>query len=169
MALRFRGESVHKVDSKGRVSIPASFRRVLEAGDPDWTEGLNPNLVIVYGGAGQKYLEVYTQEAIADVDDRISRMPRGSKERRYMEHMFNGQSVPTSADDTGRLVLSPKLRDKVGIRAEAYFKAAGDTFQIWAPEAYEDKNADMEEWAAAQGEDFDPLTLLEMAVPASGE
>ncbi|MCK4861351.1 MAG: cell division/cell wall cluster transcriptional repressor MraZ, partial [Rhodobacteraceae bacterium] len=32
MARRFRGKSVHKVDAKGRVSIPASFRRVLEEG-----------------------------------------------------------------------------------------------------------------------------------------
>ncbi|MDT2073578.1 MAG: cell division/cell wall cluster transcriptional repressor MraZ, partial [Planktomarina sp.] len=32
MARRFRGESHHKVDSKGRVSIPALFRRVLELG-----------------------------------------------------------------------------------------------------------------------------------------
>jgi len=47
----FRGESVHKVDSKGRVSIPALFRRVLEAADPDWTDGLQPNVVVVYGGA----------------------------------------------------------------------------------------------------------------------
>ncbi|MEP4311011.1 MAG: MraZ, partial [Lentilitoribacter sp.] len=30
MARRFRGESDHKVDTKGRVSIPASFRRVIE-------------------------------------------------------------------------------------------------------------------------------------------
>ena len=36
MGRRFRGESHHKVDAKGRVSIPASFRRVLEAGDPNW-------------------------------------------------------------------------------------------------------------------------------------
>ena len=35
MARRFRGESVHKVDAKGHVSIPAPFRRVLEEGDPN--------------------------------------------------------------------------------------------------------------------------------------
>ena len=163
MARRFRGESVHKVDAKGRVSIPASFRRVLEEGDPDYAEGLTPNLVIVYGGEAQNYLEAYTQEAINEVDEKISRLPRGSKQRRALEHIFNGQSLPTQTDDTGRLVLPAKLREKVGIDKEAYFKAAGDTFQIWAPEAYEAKNADIEAWLESQGDDFDPLTLLEMA------
>ncbi|MFY0690853.1 MAG: division/cell wall cluster transcriptional repressor MraZ [Paracoccaceae bacterium] len=168
MAQRFRGESVHKVDSKGRVSIPALFRRVLEAGDPDWTEGLTPNLVIVYGGASQKYLEAYTQEAIREVDEQIARLPRGSKERRVMEHIFNSQSLPTQTDDTGRLVLPQKLRDKVGITNEAYFKATGDTFQIWSPGAHDARNEDIENWLAEKGDDFDPLTLLEMAMP-SGE
>ena len=68
MANRFRGEGIHKVDGKGRVSIPALFRRVLEDCDPEWKEGLNPNLVIVYGGESQKYLEIYTQESINEVD-----------------------------------------------------------------------------------------------------
>lgn len=163
MARRFRGESVHKVDAKGRVSIPASFRRVLEEGDPDFADGLTPNLVIVYGGDKQNYLEAYTQEAINEVDERISRLPRGSRERRALEHIFNGQSLPTQTDDTGRLVLPAKLREKVGIAAEAYFKASGDTFQIWAPDAYEAKNADIEAWLGDQGDDFDPLILLEMA------
>ncbi|MEM9434438.1 MAG: division/cell wall cluster transcriptional repressor MraZ [Pseudomonadota bacterium] len=169
MAQRFRGESIHKVDGKGRVSIPALFRRVLEAGDPSWADGLNPNLVIVYGGASQKYLEVYTQDAIAEVDDKIARLPRGSKERRVMEHIFNSQSLPTQTDDTGRLVLPQKLRDKAGISNEAYFKASGDTFQIWAPDAHDMRNEDIEAWLSDKGDDFDPLTLLELVPqPQSG-
>ena len=47
MARRFRGESLHKVDGKGRVSIPALFRRVIEVCDPNWHEKLPPELVIV--------------------------------------------------------------------------------------------------------------------------
>ena len=42
---RFRGEGLNKVDSKGRVSIPALFRRVIESCDPGWTDGLQPELV----------------------------------------------------------------------------------------------------------------------------
>ncbi len=161
VARRFRGESVHKVDSKGRVSIPALFRRVLEAGDPDWKDGLQPNVVIVYGGDSQNYLECYTQQAIDEVDAKISALPRGSKRRRALERIFNGQSLPTQTDDTGRLVLPAKLRDKVGITNEAYFAASGDTFQIWEPTAFAARDDDIEAFIAMEGEDFDPLTWLD--------
>ena len=161
MAQRFRGESVHKVDSKGRVSIPALFRRVLEAADPDWTDGLQPNVVIVYGGASQKYLECYTINAMDEVDAKISALPRGSKRRRALERIFNGQALPTQTDDTGRLVLPAHLREKIGITDKAYFSASGDTFQIWEPEAFEARDADIEDFIAMEGEDFDPLTWLD--------
>jgi MraZ protein len=149
------------VDAKGRVSVPALFRRVLEAGDPDWTDGLAPNLVIVYGDHRRKYLECYTMDAIAEVDRKILRMQRGSLERRMLEKLFNGQSHPTSVDETGRLVLPAKLRQKIGLDAEAYFIATGDTFQIWKPETYTDvEEARTEAWLEGMPEDFDPLTLL---------
>ena len=107
MARRFRGESHHKVDNKGRVSIPALFRRVLEQGDPNYTEGLNPELVIVYGDHRRNYLECYTIFAIEEVDAKIDALPRGSMERRMLQRLFHGQSFPTIVDDTGRLVLRP--------------------------------------------------------------
>ena len=102
---RFRGESHHKVDTKGRVSIPASFRRVIEAADPNWTSGDAPELVIVYGDHRRSYLECYTMEAINEVDDKIDALPRGSIERKMLQRLFHGQSFPTSVDETGRLVL----------------------------------------------------------------
>ena len=160
MTDRFKGEGIHKVDGKGRVSIPALFRRVLESGDPDWIEGLNPNAVIVYGGIAQKYLEVYTQNAINEVDEKISYLPRGSKERRALEHIFNGQSFPTQPDESGRLVIPQRLREKVGITNEAHFSATGDTFQIWSPESSYEKAKSIESWLTEQGHDFDPLVLL---------
>lgn len=162
MARRFRGESHHKVDGKGRVSIPASFRRVLEAGDPDWTDGLNPNLVIVYGDHRRNYLECYTIGAIEEVDDQISALPRGSVERRMLEKLFSGQSHLTQVDETGRLVLPQKLRDKISIANEAFFIAAGDTFQIWEPSAYRTEMKKTEGWLDDFPDDFDPLTLLDL-------
>ena len=163
MARRFRGESLHKVDGKGRVSIPALFRRVIEVCDPNWHEKLSPELVIVYGDPRKKYLECYTIEAIEEVDRKIDRMPRGSRERKALERIFNGHSVSTLVDETGRLVLSAKLREKASIASEAYFIAAGDTFQIWNPQIYEQDQQQAEVWLDALPQDFDPLSFLDSA------
>jgi MraZ protein len=161
---RFRGESHHKVDAKGRVSIPASFRRVLEAGDPNWQSGDNPELVIVYGDHRRKFLECYTIQAITGVDEKIDNLPRGSQARKHLQRMFHGQSFPTSVDETGRLVLPAKLRNKINLDGEAFFIAAGDTFQIWQPETYNtEEMAKAEEWLDEQPDDFDPLEYLDSA------
>ena len=166
MKLRFRGESTNKVDAKGRVSIPAPFRRVLEAGDPVWKSGENPEMVIVYGDHRRKYLECYTIEAINEVGDQIDALPRGSRERKMLQAMFDGQSLPTSVDETGRLVLPAKLRNKIDLDAEAFFIAAGDTFQIWKPETYEaEELADREAWLDDLPDDVDPLIFLNQPKP----
>jgi MraZ protein len=150
------------VDAKGRVSIPASFRRVLEAGDPSWQSGGFPELVTVYGDHRRKFLECYTMEAIDEVDAKIDALPRGSMERKALQRMFHGQSFPTSVDDTGRLVLPAKLRAKIDLDGEAFFIAAGDTFQIWKPETYETEElAKSEAWLDEQPDDFDPMEFLD--------
>ena len=157
---RFRGEGLNKVDSKGRVSIPALFRRVIEVCDPAWTDGLQPELVIVYGDNRKNFLECYTIDAIDEVDQKISDLPRGSIQRKMLERLFHGQSFPTSVDDTGRLVIPHKLREKIGIKAEAYFIASGDTFQIWNPATFQDDQDKANAWLQSLPEDFDPLIYL---------
>jgi len=148
----FFGDAHNKVDGKGRVSIPASYRRVLQAGDPEWKEGLNPNLVIVYGDKSRNFLECFTMEAIAEVQAKIRKKPRGSKQRRALQRLYNGNAYPTSVDETGRLVLPKKLIEKIGLDGVAYFIANGDTFEIWNPETYE-----QEEYGTLEADDsFDP-------------
>jgi MraZ protein len=162
VARRFRGESHHKVDGKGRVSIPALFRRVIELGDPNYIEGLNPELVIVYGDHRRNYLECYTIQAINELDLKIDALPRGSMERRMLQRLFHGQSFPTMVDDTGRLVLPLKLRKKINLETEAFFIAAGDTFQIWKTETYEaEELSKTEAWLDQLPENFDPLVYLD--------
>ena len=82
----------------------------------------------LYGDPRKRYTNA-TIEAIEEVDRKIDGIPRGSRERKALERIFNGHSVSTSVDETGRLVLSAKLREKAGIEG-GIFIAAGDTFQI---------------------------------------
>lgn len=135
MTERFIGESTHKVDAKGRVSIPASFRRVLEAEDPNWTEGLPANLLIFYGDSKRDCLEVYTQSGVNRMHRIIEAAPKGSEKRQLMQKRFYGKSVQTTIDDTGRLVLNAKLRAVADLQSEAFFLGIGETFEIWNPSA----------------------------------
>ena len=85
-------------------------------------------------------------------------------ERRMLQRLFHGQSFPTSVDETGRLVLPSKLRSKIDLDNEAFFIAAGDTFQIWKPDTYETEElAKTEAWLDELPDDFDPLIYLEKA------
>jgi len=158
---RFRGEYHQKVDGKGRVSIPALFRRVIEAADPDWRDGLRPNLVIVYGTERQKRLDCFTMEAIDEIDRRIDRMKKGSTERKMLERIYHGHSFPTQVDEDGRIILPAKLREKLDLGDTAFFIAAGDHFEMWKPETYEaEEAAQADAWLDAQDADFDPSVLL---------
>ena len=139
MIRRFRGESLHKVDAKGRVSVPAAFRRVLEEGDPDFSNGSSPNFVIVYGGVRGSCLEGYTINSISKVDKLISKLPRFSKDREMLERFINTQSTYMQLDETGRIVLSHRLKEKIGIGDEAIFAGMGEKFQIWEPKNYQNE------------------------------
>ncbi|GHC31595.1 MraZ protein [Gemmobacter caeni] len=154
----FRGEFNQKVDGKARVSIPASFRRVLEAGDPSF-DGSRPKFVLVYGRPGAEFIEGYTMAQMARLEARIRRMQIGSKPRRALERNFITLSQQVEIDDDGRIVLPPKARDKIGLDAdmlkdgaEATFAGTLDTFQIWRRDSYDALNA-----AAEEDDDLDDL------------
>ena len=83
----FIGEHDNKVDDKGRVSIPADFRRVLEDEDPRWESGKNPQMVIVYGDQRRNHLEVFTVEGLTAVHSKIKKMARGSKKRAELQRL----------------------------------------------------------------------------------
>jgi len=159
----FIGESTHKVDDKGRVSIPALFRKVLADGDPAG-DSQRPRVLISYGDPRKQYLECYTYTAFQEVAGGILSMPRGSPHRAMLEEMVIGQTLPTEIDPDGRLVLPQKLRDKAGIelKGNALFLSAGNTFQIWAPDTHaEVRRRRYDKWLAEQPEDFDPLILID--------
>ncbi|WP_112872693.1 division/cell wall cluster transcriptional repressor MraZ [Paracoccus endophyticus] len=161
MARRFRGSDEVKVDAKGRVSIPAKFRRVFETCDPDWESGRRPQLVIVYGRDEWRHLELYTIEAIQEIDDQIDLMQRGSAERRLLESIMHGSAEEAEIDPDGRLVLPQKLREKIGLDDRAFFVAAGDYLKVWRPETYSEVEGDAVEALVASFEPgFDPRSLL---------
>jgi MraZ protein len=141
VARRFRGETTCKVDAKGRFFLPPLFRRAVEDGDPNFQPGSKPELVIVYGDVSFDYLEGYTVAAMAQLDAKIDRL-QSSALKRQLERIYTGLAQPVEVDNDGRILLTPKMREKLGIEGEIYLIASGRTFKIWRKEVYDGKYAE---------------------------
>ena len=161
VGLSFRGEFNQKVDGKGRMSIPADFRRVLEAGDPNHPETPNPRIVVLYGPHLKNCLHAYTIEAMAEIEADIRALPRGSNDRKIASKMILGKSWETEVDRDGRIVLPKDRRAQIELEGECVMVAMGDYFEIWNRATYERTElAETEDFLARQDDDFDPLSLL---------
>ena len=163
MVQSFTGEHTLKVDGKGRMSIPADFRRVLEAGDPDWAPGLSPRMYLLYGDHLKHQLHGYTVDEFDKVVAQINALPRGSANKKKLSRLIIGQSIKLEVDKDGRTVMPIKQREKLGLSdGELVFSGLGDHFEIWKAETFASVVADdMKDWLAEQEADFDPLILLE--------
>ena len=148
----FIGANENKIDTKGRLSIPAQYRRDLEADDAEWEAGKPARMVIVYGDARRNYLEVFKIGDLKRVHQQIARMPRGSRKRFELQKLYAHQAVMAVVDETGRIVLNQKLRDKVNITDKALVVGNGETFMIWDPVTYENDGLP----GLLDEEDFDP-------------
>lgn len=160
MSEAFRGEFYQKVDSKARVSVPAAFRRIIEAGDPDFPASTRPRFVAVYGGP-QQHLICYTIAGMRRIEARIGRMKSGSAERRALERNMLTRSLVAEIDEDGRIVLTQKLRDKIELGneggAEAAFAGSLDKFQIWNRADYDLHAAEDDDFELPEGADMTSL------------
>lgn len=159
MAEAFRGEFYQKVDAKARVSIPAAFRRILELDDPSPPEAGKHRLYMVYGGKTRTFVECYSKRGADQLADDIEAMDMGSPERMRAERDLISRSVMVEVDTDGRIVLPPRVREKIGFadlpaNPEAAFAGFTNRFRLYRREVYE------AELAADEDDDIDPLTLV---------
>ncbi|MFE3839373.1 division/cell wall cluster transcriptional repressor MraZ [Pseudogemmobacter sonorensis] len=162
MAEAFRGEIDTKVDGKARVSIPASFRRVLEADDPDRPEASRPRVYMVYGGKTRNFVECYSKAGADRLAEMIEEMEIGSKARDRAEREMISRSVMIEIEPDGRIVLPPKVRAKLGYGdsestsgTEVTFVGTSDRFKLYRAEVYYAEDEDDDDDA-----DVDPLALI---------
>jgi len=158
----FSGEYPQKVDGKGRMSIPADFRAVLEARDPAWQNGANARLVLQYSDNLKDHLRVYTVDEIETIRARILRSPEGPN-KRGLARIYFTQTTTIDVDKDGRIVLPIRHREKLGLTEGGLtFLGYGAYFEIWKSETFgETKAQEFSEWLDAIPEGVDPLSLID--------
>ena len=158
----FRGEVYQKIDSKARVSIPAAFRRILEAEAGLADADARPKVYMVYGGRNRSFVECYSKVGADLLAAKIEAMEMGSPERDRAERDLISRSVMVEIEPDGRVVLPAPVRAKMGFGAddlaggaEAAFAGFTNRFKLFRRDIY-----DAEKAAEDDGDGSDPLALV---------
>lgn len=126
--LGFRGTVTNKVDAKGRVSVPAKFRAVIEAE--------NRSSILCYPALRGEVIEAGGSQLISQIDVMLARLEPFSDESEALYHTLYGASVELAFDGEGRILLPDSLRSIAGITDAVSFVGLGYRFQMWEPNAY---------------------------------
>ena len=155
MAL-FVSNFTNKIDRKGRVSVPASFRQILAAkGSETVVLHAHPKLPAIEG-SGTDWLE--------DLASRLAQLPEYSDDREALELLF-GQVNQIVPDGEGRIILPEALTVHTGIGENAIFVGVGNKFQIWDPSRYADHLSQQQERVRARNLTVPPLARTSGAAP----
>ena len=119
----------NKIDKKGRVSVPASFRSYLS--------NLGYNGVVCYPSFNNQSIEAWPQDRIEKISNAIDALNPFEEKKDYFATSILSESVNLQFDGEGRISLTTKLLKHAKIKNSMLFVGQGKTFQIWEPAAFE--------------------------------
>jgi MraZ protein len=124
----FRGRFTNRIDAKGRVSVPAKFRAIVNA------QGASG--IICSPSFRGAYLEAGGPAFGAIVDQAINRLGMYTDPYDDLATVLYGDSQDISLDGDGRIILPEEFREHAGITDEVTFVGFGPRFLLWEPKAY---------------------------------
>jgi len=125
--MQFLGNIEAKVDQKGRVFIPAQFRKILE-------DAAVERLVLrkdVY----QDCLVLYPESVWMETQEQLRRLlNRWNPVEQNIFRQFVSDAELLVPDTNGRILVPKRYQKMVGIEAEVRFIGIDNTIEIWARE-----------------------------------
>ncbi len=135
---RFVSTFTNKIDAKGRVSVPASFRAVLER--DGYTQGSTGG-IYCYPSLDAPALDAGGQSLARKIDGLLDGLPDYSDERDELSVALYGDVQILAIDQDGRIVLPEGLRAHAGLSGHVTFVGLGAKFQMWEPARFEERRA----------------------------
>jgi MraZ protein len=131
---RFVSNTTLRLDSKGRVSIPAPFRSVLSR---DGFDGL-----YCYPALDRGAIDAGGNALMSEIEALIARYEPYSDQREQFALALYGTSETLKIDGEGRVLLSINLKRHAGITEAVTFVGLGHKFQIWEPGRFQNELAE---------------------------
>jgi MraZ protein len=130
----FIGTHQNKLDAKGRVSVPASFRSVLKqmshAG-----EGAAVAPVVLRPSHQYPCIEGWTEAGFEALSAPLDAYEQFSDEHDDLVMALFGDACPMETDKEGRILLPAQLAAHANLTDNVVFIGTNKTFQIWEPAA----------------------------------
>jgi MraZ protein len=126
----FQGASSLNLDAKGRLSVPARHRDVLLATAAG-------QLTITRHPHG--CLMVFPRPEWEKFRDRIAALPMSAQ---WWKRIFLGNAMDADLDGTGRVLISPELRQAAGLTREVMLLGMGQHFELWDKARYQAQEAE---------------------------
>ncbi len=124
----FTGHYINSIDSKGRVSVPSSFRQDINS------QNFN-SLILTTHFDGCLY--AYTPESWKEILDKISKLPQSKKEVKAYQRFVISSAVECQLDKLGRILIPQKHREFVKIKKEILFAGVGTRIEVWSKEVWD--------------------------------
>jgi len=122
----FLGQYEHSLDDKGRLTIPARFREMLEGG-AYITQGFDRCLMVM---TGTYFNQVYEHLNALNLADPTARL---------MRRMMLSNAYTLEVDKVGRVLVPQHLRQFAGLDSSAIVTGQGEYFEVWTPEAWNEQ------------------------------
>ena len=119
----FISKYFNKVDKKGRVSLPSSFRNALPKS--------NKNEIILYKSIKTPSIEGCGTGRLEEIAKRINNLDFFSDDHDDFSASIFSEIISINLDKEGRFLIPEELKNYANIKTEAAFFGQGHFFQIW--------------------------------------
>ena len=125
-----RGSALAKVDDKGRLKVPASFRAAIESKfGPDFF------VTSLHGDS----VRIYPMEVWVRIEERLARVSSMNPAVMRFKNAVNYFGQTSTMDAQGRLLIQPLLREKAEVRGEIVVLGQQDFLEVWNRTTFEER------------------------------
>ncbi|MBF0465265.1 MAG: division/cell wall cluster transcriptional repressor MraZ [Nitrospirae bacterium] len=124
----FFGRHNQRLDEKGRMIVPASFRDVLKS-------NYGNNLYIT-ATLNDECLQIFPEEEWKALMEKVKTLPKTNEAVKFFKRKVIGSAVECEVDKQGRVLIPPALREDVKIELNAEIVVVGqeDIIEVWDKE-----------------------------------
>lgn len=125
----FLGSYTHQIDEKGRLSLPAPFRK---------ERGEEP-LVLVH--VNPDSLTLFPRAVWTEMEERLRDMLRRNRAARPYVLKVTANATEVVPDGQGRILVPQRMQKEVGITGPTLVVGAIDRIELWDPARFESLTA----------------------------